>query len=313
MSTADFRRFRAECLELYQDGEYEQAFKLINLRAGEFPERASTLIFWKICMAALMGEIESALRLFAEALDQGYWWPEQMLRGDPDLATLQNLPEFEQLLAVSEARYQAALAISNPAMLKFLPAQTPAKRMPLLIVLHGHNGTGAETAEYWKALTDQGWLVAVAQSSQPLGAQTYTWANHSVAEEEIRKHFSDLSEIHPIDPQRIVLAGFSQGGGLAIRLCLTGAIPACSFIAVAPYLRDAAGLAEQLAAHGKKDLRGYLITGAEDPHQEMFGQIEDLLHACEVSYQREEHPGLGHDYPPDWEQALARAMAFILK
>ncbi len=65
----------------------------------------------------------------------------------------------------------------------------------------------------------------------------------------------------------------------------------------------------QLAA---RRLRGYLLTGDLDEHQEMFAQIEQLLQAQQVSYRRERRPDLDHDFPADFEQSLDKALQFII-
>ena len=89
-------------------------------------------------------------------------------------------------------------------------------------------------------------------------------------------------------------------------------LPATGFIAVAPYLRGVEDLIEPPQAIAASRLRGYLLTGDLDQHQEMFAQIEQLLHAQQVSYQREKRPDLDHDYPDDFDQSLDRALQFIL-
>jgi hypothetical protein len=62
-----------------------------------------------------------------------------------------------------------------------------------------------------------------------------------------------------------------------------------------------------------KRLHGYLLTGDLDQQQDMFAQIERLLHACQVSYQRETRPDLDHDFPSDFDQSLDKAMQFIFR
>jgi dienelactone hydrolase len=52
----------------------------------------------------------------------------------------------------------------------------------------------------------------------------------------VGQHFQVLSEQYPIDRKRVVVAGFSMGGGLAIRLALSGALPARGFVGVGAFL-----------------------------------------------------------------------------
>jgi predicted esterase len=132
-----------------------------------------------------------------------------------------------------------------------------------------------------------------------------------------------LLDKQPIDPSRIVLGGFSQGAGMAILLSLETSLrcdcnlPARGFIAVSPSIRGFESHFQpgELLPHRSPDtltLRGYLITGGQDSRQDMFQQITQTLADRGVTYQHEDHPDLGHEYPDDFPASLGRAIQFIL-
>ena len=59
-------------------------------------------------------------------------------------------------------------------------------------------------------------------------------------------------------------------------------------------------------------MRGYLVAGGKDPRYEMFKQIHALFLQHGIPCEMEDHPELGHEFPPDFEKSLEKALNFIL-
>src|SRR5512137_2834920 len=105
MSYAQFRKFRSTAMRLYQSRDYGAALDLLDQSAQSYPDQADQVEYWRICLLALSSTAPDALAAFQRALDQGYWYPPDTLHTDPDLACLQNHPEFERLVAVCGERF----------------------------------------------------------------------------------------------------------------------------------------------------------------------------------------------------------------
>jgi predicted esterase len=311
MSYTQYRQFRSEVHRLYQSGDYPAALQRLDQSALEFPEQAPLIHYIRICLLALTRQATAALTALQNSLDLGFWYPPATLQGDPDLAILQEQPEFERLVAVCAERFDRAAKAARPERIVLTPPpETPAP-YPVWLVFHGRNAAAASSQSFWESLAERGWLVALLQSSQVVGVGTYAWDDRQRSIEEARQHFEELSSSYPVHWQRLVLGGFSQGAGLAIWLALNKLLPAAGFMAVAPYLRGIEDLVETPPDTTSRR-RGYLLTGDLDEHQEMFTQIEQLLHAQQVSYRRERRPDLDHDYPEDFDHSLDQALQFIL-
>lgn len=312
MEIRTFADLRNAFFRHYQEGEYDRVAALVEEHFNRFPERASMLYNWHMCAASLQGQYEKAEQIFAEAVREGHWWAEDILRGDPDLAPMQGRPGFERLVEISSRRHRQALAAARPELLTLLPDPELPGPYPLLLAIHGRGQSAQVAAPRWRSLTRRGWIVALPQSSYLTWDGGYAWEDRVQAESEITAHYRALAEKFTLEPGRVLLAGFSQGGGLAISLALKQSIPAAGFLSVAPFLAGIEDLEPfpRLAEEARP--RGYLITGGQDLGQEHFGQIEDLLHEYGISYQREEHPDLGHDFPEDWDEARQRAVRFLL-
>lgn len=311
MPQTTFSQFQADFFQLYNAGKFEDALLLIRLLGGLFPERANFIYNWRICLAALLGQQEQAIRLLNEALDLGLWWSQEILRDDGDLAILQGNPEFERLAAICKEREAEARRSARPEMLLYLPDLPAQSPYPLMLAFHGRNGNARETIEYWKALSAKGWLVAAPQSSQIQGLNAYCWDDLVLARREIQDLVINLETQHPIDSQRVILGGFSQGGGMAVRLALESTFSARGFIAVSPYLQGIEEVPYPSGNNAQPVMRGYLVTGSLDTNQDMFARFERLLQDRTVSYLRDDHPDVAHDYPLDFEHSLEAALNFI--
>src|SRR5260370_28011901 len=166
MSKLTFSELDRNLFKFYEEKAYQQVLALIEQEQANFPEHVLELSYWCICMTNLLGKQEEALQLFREAVDQGYWFDPAWLVEDEDLAAARHLPEFRSLVAVCQQHLVEAQAVARPELLVFPSDHQPA---PLLIVLHGNRGNAHSTSEEWRGITQQGWLLAVPQSSQIVG------------------------------------------------------------------------------------------------------------------------------------------------
>jgi hypothetical protein len=56
MSNLAFSNLGTQLYQLYQSGEYAQALDLATREASRFPTQAWRVVYWRICMASLLGE-----------------------------------------------------------------------------------------------------------------------------------------------------------------------------------------------------------------------------------------------------------------
>jgi predicted esterase len=235
------------------------------------------------------------------------------LRRDPDLAPLQGNPEYDRLVAVCETRQQEAQRTARPERLVFTPKTDSAGPFPLLISFHGWGQNAELDAPHWRGLADQGWLVAVTRSSLQAADGLFAWDNLERAVDEAKGHYTALCGDFPVDTGRVVLGGFSQGGGLAVWLAISQTIPVCGVIGVGPYLDKIDTLAPALPQKPVPNVRFYVISGAEENDEGMFAKIGALCAEKEIPFQHEIVPEIGHEYPPAFEKFLERAIKFILE
>ncbi len=316
MTYSDFGALIQQAYRLYLDQDYTGALRLLDGARDRFPDQAAQLYFWRACMAALTGQAALAIRLLQDAVEAGHWYSERVLRQDPDLKSLQGLPEFERIAAICRKRQAEAQAHSRPELTVLEPGDAP-QPWPLLMALHGNNSNVAASADYWRAAAASGWLLALPQSSQVGGSDGYVWDDRDLAVRELQAHFGAICQAHRMDPDRVVLAGFSLGAETAMHLALTGAIPARGFVAVCPggpFMRDPDQWAALLETVSPPDVRGVIIAGEQDvPYHAGAMRLHELLQEHGIACVLESHADLGHAFPSGFEQSLHQALAFVLQ
>ena len=320
MNNLTFSELETQLFQLYQGKEYTKALDLATRAASQFPAEATSIYLWRFGLASLLKETALALQLLEEAVEAGLWYAESLLREDPDLQPLQGLPEFEQLVEVCRKRHAKAQAQAAPALITLQPeggCQAGLEPCPWLLAFHGNDLTAEGSVGFWRSAVSKGWLLALPQSSQVSGPDGYIWNDQDRAVSEIQEHVATICGQYAVDPNRIVLAGFSRGGELGIWLAMSGTIEARGFIAVGPggpYINEPDKWVPLIEASQGRGLRGYLVVGEQDIFcYEGTQALAALLKARDIPCELEVHPNLGHDFPPGFEQSLSRALEFVLQ
>src|SRR5215831_12663638 len=105
-----------QLIPLYQQKAFAQALELVQREAACFPQQG-LMYHWKMCLAAQLHDSAQAIQALREALDHGYCYAAEMLREDEDLASLQELPAYQQLALLDEQRFVDAEAQTRPTLL----------------------------------------------------------------------------------------------------------------------------------------------------------------------------------------------------
>ena len=296
---------------LVQSGSYAEALDLITQEAHVFFEHAQKEVYyWRMTMACRLNEKDLALNLLKQAVQAGYWYAG--LEIDPDFQLLCGEAEFDHLAKLGMEHRAQAMANAVP-VIKTLQPNPKFSPYPLLLALHGSNANVEIQVKHWNSAVEHGWLVALPQSSQIYAPDTYTWNDWEWAQQEVYERYMSLCKEYPIDLERVVVAGFSQGGGLALWLVLSGAIKAQGLILVGPFLDDITQIVPFLEKHVPYGLRVYLVAGQRDRYcHGIAQQLATLLPKYGISCELDDYPDLEHSFPLDFEKKLPEALRFVL-
>jgi predicted esterase len=310
----------AGVVRLIRERQYERALEIIIKEGDLFPEVARAMNHHRICLAATLGDTAEALRVLEEMLEAGIYYPSVLLGREapsPGLGSLLGLPEFEQIKIAHQEHYQEAMENAPPVLVTVAPESLPARPPPLLFATHGNVSHVENEIDHYRPATTWGWLLAMPQSSQPWGMEgRYVWGDWEVTEQQLKKYWRLLGQQAEYDPARIVTAGISKGGEVAVWLAMSGTIPARGFIAIAPggpRIDEPERLLPLVEASREKGLRGYLIVGDQDTScYEPTMRLAGFLREQGIAHELETHPDVEHWFPPEFEQSLHRALKFIV-
>lgn len=316
----NFDALYAHLFGLYEKKQYAEALETAVSEGKHYPDQINYLRYFRACMSGCLDQKDEAIKLLEEMLADDYWLGEAAW-DDPDFDSIRDLPEFERLKAQSVKLWLAAQAKARPELLTILPeGYANDKPLPLLIALHGNFSSVRWHKDHWRDVANKGWLVGLPQSSQVFGldsegAVAYVWNDYDWAKREVSAHHAALTRAYPVDPERIVLGGFSRGAEMAIQLALSWAIPARGFIAVCPGGPNTTTpeLWEPIVKLAKgRNLRGYVIMGGQDRFVSGTKHLVKLLDEAGIKHEFEVHPDMGHDYPPDFKNRLDQMLPYVL-
>jgi len=210
-------------------------------------------------------------------------------------------------------RQEAAQGRARPELKVIEPAGGPRAESPLLVALHYAGGNAEDFAGYWQIAVEEGWLVALPQSSQICYEDGYWWADREKGKREVLDAFEQIKQDYSFDSQKVVLAGASQGGTLAMLLALEGTIPSRGFLSVVPGMREDT-LQELLSLldSAPRDLRGWILTGERDYCVALARRFHGEAVQRGFRWELLVEPGMGHEFPQDFDLKLRKALAFLL-
>jgi predicted esterase len=299
--------------QLYETGEFTRAYELLTKSAERYPEELQQIYEWRFDLAARIGKPELSESIFSEALEAGYFYSERTLRTDDDLQQMQGCPVYEALVKRNLEILAEAQKHAHPELEILYHGKESALGKPLFIALHGNNSNVSKFRQYWGALWNTEWMVALPQSSQVSGRDRYVWNDMQVVERELKDHYTELCASGRVDPGRVLISGFSKGGHAAIEAAIRGYLPIKGFLAVAPYIGNPEAMIPNLEGIQNKHLRGFILAGGKDSdcikgatwlHEEMKKRGV----CCEIKI----YPDLGHEFPDDFDSVLSEITSFLL-
>jgi predicted esterase len=304
-----FAELSGRFMQMNQDGLYAEALTLVETHCNLFT-RPDIYANWRSCMLALLGKPQAAISILQEALAQGTWWPPEILRDDPDYKSLQGLADFEAVVHRCTQLFDATSRQSQPQTLVLEPSGLPAGEIaPLLVALHGRGENLHSRQDLWSPAARLGWKTVLLGSSQVVGQDAYCWDNRILAEKEVSQQFEQAIESKF---RHAVLAGFSQSGGLVLRMVLNGLVQASGVLAVVPASfsdDDFERLKSSKQLGGKRVVM--LASKNDDPWIKTANRLEALLKDRGVAILYKVYDNLGHDFPLDFTKCLPQYLAFL--
>jgi len=309
-----FATLNEKLVELFQAKQFAEALDFVTAEGPRFPDDRVDVDYWRMCAAARVGNLPLLIQIAEQALSEGMWYGEMLWRQSPSFAPLQGNPEFERIVSASRAAQEIDAPSGAPIMITRTPENHSAAS-PLLIALHGNTSSAERTLPYWEAAVAHGWVMALPQSTQIMHkGSLFAWNDLETAAKDVQARYAQLQNEIAFDRNRIVLAGHSMGGLVAIQMALTGALNVHGFIAngpAVPFLDEPEETLHAILESARvRGLRGYFIIGANDDaiFADKVQALAEKIKAAGIPCGLEIVPDATHDYSPAYDAALRRAL-----
>jgi len=187
----------------------------------------------------------------------------------------------------------------------------------LVLVLHGGYNCILHAKILWKA--DQlkelieDYIFAFLQSSQVFEANCHNWDNLETARSDIKELYSEIIKKYPIDTNRVIMPGMSQGGQMAINAAINNIIPVRGFLACCPSKPGSLNK-EAVKQAVQRGIRGTILAGERDiTLLAEAKEINALFKEMNLEHRFIVIPGMGHSIPPNSTEHFQAAAAHILE
>ncbi len=293
-------------------------------QAGERATRALSLTNYNVaCMYSLSGKKDAAFKHLERTVEIGSFPGDsglvEQMEGDSDLDNIRDDPRYAKALKGAKGRAAGVDPsegeVVEPKWKVTLPKRyKESKKAPLLIALHPYGGNMEATTKRWaKAAGRVGAILLTPQGTIKLDDESYHWGrNLDTIEANVLDAINDVMDEHNVDQDKVILAGFSQGGwatwALALRYPDTfrGIIPvAGNFEAPSEsYFED-----EDLAK-----LRIYIMIGEDekeallDANKKAAKRFKKLGARVKLNI----YDGVAHAFPDNATREQVKALRFVL-
>lgn len=310
----DLERLRRDVRSAFEKRDYARAASLGEDLAAREPASPGPA-YDVACAYSRLGRAEAALRWLRAAAERGFSFT-ATARRDADLDPVRREPGFGEVIAAFERNGAAALERVKPRidaapLLLHVPrGLDPSRPAPLVVALHSFGGRAEEIASLWRRAAEaQGAILVAPQSHVPRG-QGFDWGAMDQAEYAILRAVARARATYTIDPARIVLTGFSQGGSLAFYVALRQPGLFAGVIPVAGFYEER--LNPLPAGRPGAFPRFFIMNGARDEATPNNRQVARALEALGAAVELRVYNGVGHAFPPNPDPELRDALRFVL-
>jgi predicted esterase len=308
----DYQEAETAAVLLCFQEKHGEAVELLKNLLGQYPEKLHDIAWGLVFNYCMSGQYEKALDMSESALKKGIFFPFHM---EFDFwKPLERFERFKGIREENERLRKQARAEAKPQFEILKPRNYSKKETyPLFIVLHGWGDDNKMLMRYWKSeKLEKEYLVAFLQSSRVVRTGGYAWDDLPLARKEIKQMVEQIVKEYPVDPDKTIMGGFSQGGKMTLDIIFTQTIPLKGFVAVCP----GGGIPEALtvenaAKAAEKNVQGSIITGDRDESLPEQQETVKILKEAGFPYRFIVNPGMYHWFPEDFGNQLDLAIDHI--
>jgi predicted esterase len=302
---------------LMEEEKFEEALALVEQTAAKLQGREFEVSDLTMNILFEAGRTEEALSVWEKGLEEGFFY-----FVIPRLDTFDGVrrnDRFRKLVARNNQLREIAQSESKPKYKVIKPASySPEASYPLVMIIHGGNQSIVKAMDRWDPTAIGGdVIIAYVQSSRRADTKSYRWDLDGVdiysvptAQDEVLGLYQEIVGAYAVDTGQVTLAGFSQGGNLALFMAAEGTIPAKGFIAGCPATTTPVPL-ETARAAAARGIRGTIFVGAEDwtaaSAETTVSNFEEAGNPVNHIVMKDK----GHEFPDNFDEVLREAVKQI--
>ena len=304
-----FEEFLVQVNRLETQKDYPAALQLTQDAWEAFPDHEFELMKEQIYLHEKMEAYSKNLSVWAAGHRKGYFFllDKRMKKYEPYL----KWAAFDTLARTDAALRTEAMSRAKTVcrVIHSASHQKKGDRCGLLLLLHGGGSNLEKAQSRWKIIPSvmDNYIVVLVQSYRHYDSNTFGWLSSDTrGHEEFRQCVQEIMHQFPIDTTRIILGGTSAGGSMALTLALNHTIPVRGVIGFCP------GMPQLLPAPSKTPpIKVFMVGGEEDFYLEKQIEFTHWLDGNKVPYRHLIIPGMGHDFPSEYETLIRQAFEFI--
>lgn len=308
---------RRDFFEAYKSPDVERALEL-GLKANEAKPGDPLILFNLARLYGRSGNAEKATYWFDQAARNGFV-DAKAAAIDPDLQLVRQDPKFKmtigqlmQVREMSDLDPQFIKLDRRDPLLTLPPNYDAEKPAPLIVAMNGIQSGPEGMTEVWKdAAAAFGAIIVAPYAGHAYAEGSPDWGPSKDAEEIALAALEFAKSKHKIDAERVILAGFSQGGNMALIIGMRNPTLFDGIIVFAAKYDP--WLARPPVEASKSQLpRVFLGTGAIDGVKESIVQADiDYRHAG-LATKLMIFPETGHAYPKEAAEVIKKSIEWVL-
>jgi predicted esterase len=291
----------------YSDKDYEKAIE--NFKKAhdlQEDEKSSAVVYNIACCYALLGDNENAMNWLEKAYELGVY----KFSDDEDLVSLKEDKKYQKLEKKASKRIKELEAKEWKGIVTFPEGFDKDKEYPVVVALHGF---GTSPVGFSRVLTPSitslGYILYCPYGPEIRGSTAFGWGEIEQSEKRILDAIERLKKNNLIDTKRIILFGYSQGGGRAFYMGLKHPKIFQGIISAAgAYYKENN---EFLGNAKENGVNVYAMIGEKDNLLESNQKAEEEMKKARIPFKLVVYPGIGHAFPPNSEEELKRALEWV--
>lgn len=303
-----YDQLRSKTMDFAAEGNFDSAIIVMEYAVKIFPEEeqwSTTLLAQLLTRVGKKGE---AVAIWKAGMEKGYNYNlintgfNQFYENDSDFLVLRRIEKART--DTSHIRHEVILPVNY----------TATKDYPVLFIFHGNNRNIEKSKESWVSKIMREEYISVFLQSYIYSNNTnYLWrTGDAKTGREFKDIYDQIMSRYTVDTSRIIAAGMSAGGWLALDFAFNRFVPITGLVLNCPVV-PADIDEEEIGQFVAMNRRIGIITGENDfaleDQKSLVGKINEAGGEGKITINKDS----GHEFVKDFPDLLDQYLGWIIE